>query len=106
MLPTWGSAGRGRGRGRGSNTTPAAFNARGRGSSTAMPRGPSNPGATFGTSARGNARGASRGGFSTPRANSFAKPSGRGARGASSITTQSQGSWQQRFDKVRPASDL
>ncbi|KAM0714365.1 hypothetical protein Q7P37_010152 [Cladosporium fusiforme] len=101
MLPSVGTAGRGRGRGRGSNNTArgASNNARGRGFSSAR-GGHSNATATFGQPTRGNTSGSARGGNGTPRANGFTKPSSRGARGASSPMAQTQGSWQQRFDKL------
>jgi hypothetical protein len=94
MLPHPGATGRGRGRGRGSNFT-GASNTR-----AATPRGQSTPRASFGSATRGSAAGAMRGGNHLSKSNGFNKPSARGGRGALASSSQTQGSWQQRFDKV------
>ena len=96
MQPTSGTPGRGRGRGRGLNTTGTSNNARGRGSATASTRSQSTP-ITTGQSTRGNRLAATR---STPMANGASKQPSRGGRGAFGSMSQTQGSWQQRFDKV------
>lgn len=89
MLPSPGATGRGRGRGR-ANFTGAPSTRRGQ----------STPRASFGSGSRGNATGLMRGGNTLSNSNGFSKQPSRGGHGAFASNNQTQGSWQQRFDKV------